>query len=362
MTSIKIIVSDAHAVSQVCGELTEGAVGIPVSFVFSPAWESLTKVVHFVGGAVEVIAPVTSDLVVPWECLQAGQMLLIGVEGWGAGGSVMIPTCWAEVSRVSASTAGEPAPAPTPDITIQTLMVAEAAERVAADVRARADAGEFNGPKGDKGDPGERGPAGPQGIPGPQGLQGQTGPQGAKGDKGERGLKGDRGETGLTGPAGPIGSQGPRGIPGPAGAQGSPGPMPDIRVGSTSTLAPSSPAYVRITRDQAGYVLDVGVPKGDPGSGGGGGGYDDTELRRMIAGKQDIISDLSTIRAGAAAGAAVPAWAKQQSKPSYTAAEVGALPANTPIPPAVTDDHINGLIDARLTPLEALADAILEVI
>ena len=33
----------------------------------------------------------------------------------------------------------------------------------------------------------------------------------------------------------------------------------------------------------------------------------------------------------------VPSWAKQSTKPTYTASEVGALPANTPIPSALAD-------------------------
>ena len=65
-----------------------------------------------------------------------------------------------------------------------------------------------------------------------------------------------------------------------------------------------------------------------------------------ISGKQDIISDLATIRSGAALGATalqvetdptVPAWAKAATKPSYTAAEVGALPSDTYIPIKVSD-------------------------
>ena len=53
--------------------------------------------------------------------------------------------------------------------------------------------------------------------------------------------------------------------------------------------------------------------------------------------KQDVISDLAEIRAGAALGATalqsftesdptVPSWAKAESKPTYTASEVGAVP------------------------------------
>lgn len=59
------------------------------------------------------------------------------------------------------------------------------------------------------------------------------------------------------------------------------------------------------------------------------------------AGKQPTITDLSEIRSGAALGATalqsetdptVPAWAKEPTKPTYTATEVGALPSDTPIP------------------------------
>ena len=67
-----------------------------------------------------------------------------------------------------------------------------------------------------------------------------------------------------------------------------------------------------------------------------------------ISGKQDVISDLAAIRSGAALGATalqsftesdptVPAWAKASNKPSYTAAEVGALPDSTIIPTKVSD-------------------------
>lgn len=67
--------------------------------------------------------------------------------------------------------------------------------------------------------------------------------------------------------------------------------------------------------------------------------------------KQDTITDLADIRAGAALGATalqsfteadptVPAWAKASTKPTYTAAEVGALPSTTLIP-TKTSDLIN---------------------
>ena len=74
------------------------------------------------------------------------------------------------------------------------------------------------------------------------------------------------------------------------------------------------------------------------------------DIDTALEGKQDVISDLATIRSGAALGATalqsytetdptVPSWAKAASKPSYTASEVGALPDTTVIP---TESTVTG--------------------
>lgn len=77
--------------------------------------------------------------------------------------------------------------------------------------------------KGEKGDTGETGPKGPQGEQGLKGDTGATGPQGLKGDTGPQGPKGDTGATGATGPQGPKGDKGDTGPQGPAGADGATG-------------------------------------------------------------------------------------------------------------------------------------------
>lgn len=75
--------------------------------------------------------------------------------------------------------------------------------------------------------------------------------------------------------------------------------------------------------------------------------YTEDEVDELLADKQDSIDDLADIRSGAQAGATalqsftetdptVPAWAKQSTKPSYTASEVGALPSSTTIPTKVS--------------------------
>lgn len=70
--------------------------------------------------------------------------------------------------------------------------------------------------------------------------------------------------------------------------------------------------------------------------------YINADVDTALEGKQDVIDDLATIRSGAALGATalqsytesdptVPAWAKAEQKPSYTASEVGAVPTTRKI-------------------------------
>lgn len=59
-------------------------------------------------------------------------------------------------------------------------LASQVAANAAADVKRRADSGEFKGEKGDKGDPGEQGIQGIQGVPGAQGDPGEKGDPGPK--------------------------------------------------------------------------------------------------------------------------------------------------------------------------------------
>ena len=57
--------------------------------------------------------------------------------------------------------------------------------------------------------------------------------------------------------------------------------------------------------------------------------------------------------------AAVPAWAKQTNKPTYTASEVGALPDTTTIPAAttVTNTLASGTLIATINGINIYAPA-----
>lgn len=95
------------------------------------------------------------------------------------------------------------------------------------------------------------------------------GPQGATGPQGKPGVKGDPGPTGPTGPRGATGETGPQG---PAGTPGKDGATPTFEVGTVTKLDPD--AEPTVTLESVGgdlYMMDFGIPQGQPGTPGGGG-------------------------------------------------------------------------------------------
>ena len=160
--------------------------------------------------------------------------------------------------------------------------------------------------KGDKGDKGDQGDQGERGAyftpyvqddgtltwrnnggyenPPDKNIIGPQGEQGIQGEPGPKGEKGDKGEVGATGPA-VVPSVDAEGVmsfalqdtpvlPDPVsvrGPQGDTGAVPNITVGTVSTLPPGSSATV--TRQEGSTnenpVLDFGLPAGRDGEGSG---------------------------------------------------------------------------------------------
>lgn len=77
-------------------QLTTGMVGAKASFVFSEAWDGLTKTAVFRAGEVtRDVLNVGNEAQIPWEVLQTpGRNLYVGVYGTSADGTVVIPTKW----------------------------------------------------------------------------------------------------------------------------------------------------------------------------------------------------------------------------------------------------------------------------
>ena len=118
------------------------------------------------------------------------------------------------------------------------------------------------------------------------------------------------------------------------------GATPNLQIGEVETLEPGEAAMATITGTPENPLLNLGIPKGETGGGEGGGG---------ITEETDPT---------------VPAWAKEPTKPTYTAVEVGAdasgtAEAKVSVHNTAVDAHsdIRLLVQELTTRLNALADS-----
>lgn len=210
--------------------------------------------------------------------------------------------------------------------------------------------------RGPQGIQGIQGPAGPQGIQGIQGVAGAQGPQGPQGEAGKAGADGrsfivkalyktllelqTAHEVGTEGDAfavgsisnntiyiwnvdnqmwqdigplqGPQGPQGIQGIQGPAGLDGIQGPA--------GPQGPQGEQGIQGIQGPAGEQGEQGVP----GQGVASGGTVGQVLIKKS--NNDYETEWKNFEES---DPTVPDWAKQKAKPTYTASEVGAMPAST---------------------------------
>ena len=187
---------------------------------------------------------------------------------------------------------------------------------------AWVDFGQFpkEGPQGEQGpqgEPGRQGPRGLTGEPGPRGYTGAPGPAGEAGPKGDRGPQGPQGPKGqdgtvsfdeltpeqvamLKGPKGDPGEQGIQGPEGPQGIQGTAGPKGDPgEPGLTTSIEVNGQTY---HVDEAGKIALPDYPADVAWGNITGTLSSQADLQAALDVKQDTISDLDTIRSGAALG------------------------------------------------------------
>lgn len=142
-------------------------------------------------------------------------------------------------------------------------------ERIYALIDEAIKAGMLKGEKGDPGTPGRDGAPGKDGIPGKDGAPGKDGYtpikgvdyfDGVKGDKGE---KGDRGEQGVKGDRGEKGEQGIQGLPGT----------------TVYSELSDKPSINNVTLVGNKTLSELGIVN-----------YDDSDIKRLLADKQDKLS------------------------------------------------------------------------
>lgn len=108
MTSIKLIVTGAKVRANVDGLLTSGMVGIPVTIEYDGAWKGLTKNLVCrsgqwyggAGGETRTILNIGARATVAQEVLIGDKNLYLGIEGYNADGTLVIPTVWADCGKV----------------------------------------------------------------------------------------------------------------------------------------------------------------------------------------------------------------------------------------------------------------------
>lgn len=143
---------------------------------------------------------------------------------------------------------------------------ATAATAVANDIKQKSENGYFNGAKGDKGDPGtpgKDGAPGKDGIPGKDGAPGKDGYTPIKGVDYFDGVKGEKGDKGDKGDKGEKGEQGIQGLPGT----------------TVYSELSDKPSINGVTLVGNKTLSELGIVN-----------YDDTEIKRLLANKQDKLS------------------------------------------------------------------------
>lgn len=140
MTSIKLTVTGAEAWATVTGILTSGMVGIPVTIEYDEAWDGLTKNLMCRcspwgsdDGEIRTRLNVGEASTVAHEVMQPDMYLYLGVEGFSADGTLVIPTAWAKCGKIEYGANTCEDPSTDPELTVWNQIQAEM-EQIRQDV------------------------------------------------------------------------------------------------------------------------------------------------------------------------------------------------------------------------------------
>ena len=289
--------------------IPRGIVGAVVAVEYTdPAWDSLRKTVVFRGAATKDVLGAGNEIVIPAEVVsKAGGSLYMGVYGVDAENHVAIPTIWAELGVIqgAATPSGDASTAPSLPVWAQiqamvgdlgTLDTEAKSNLVAAINEALTKGGEIAPAEVQrivedylKANPLGTGADGKDGITPTIGKNGNWYLGSTDTGKPSRGAGGTPGAAGASGKDGSPGADGKDGITPAIGengnwylgntdtgkpSRGENGAVPDIQIGTVTTLPADSDATASMGGTAENPLLNLGIPRGADGQGGGSGGTD----------------------------------------------------------------------------------------
>lgn len=289
--------------------IPRGIVGAVVAVEYTdPAWDSLRKTVVFRGAATKDVLDAGNEIVIPAEVVsKAGGSLYMGVYGVDAENHVAIPTIWTELGVIqgAATPSGDASTAPSLPVWAQiqamvgdlgTLDTEAKSNLVAAINEALTKGGEIAPAEVQrivedylKANPPGTGTDGKDGITPTIGKNGNWYLGSTDTGKPSRGADGTPGAAGASGKDGSPGADGKDGITPAIGengnwylgssdtgkpSRGADGAVPDIQIGTVTTLPAGSDATASMGGTAENPLLNLGIPRGADGQGGGSGGTD----------------------------------------------------------------------------------------
>ena len=289
--------------------IPRGIVGAVVAVEYTdPAWDSLRKTVVFRGAATKDVLDAGNEIVIPPEVVsKAGGSLYMGVYGVDAENHVAIPTIWTELGVIQGAATPSGDASTAPSLPVWAQIQAMVGDLGTLDTEAKSNLVAAINEALTKG--GEIAPAEVQRIvedylkanpPGTvsDGKDGITPTIGKNGNwylgstdtgKPSRGAGGTPGAAGASGKDGSPGADGKDGITPAIGengnwylgntdtgkpSRGENGAVPDIQIGTVTTLPAGSDATASMGGTAENPLLNLGIPRGADGQGGGSGGTD----------------------------------------------------------------------------------------
>ena len=289
--------------------IPRGIVGAVVAVEYTdPAWDSLRKTVVFRGAATKDVLDAGNEIVIPAEVVsKAGGSLYMGVYGVDAENHVAIPTIWTELGVIQGAATPSGDASTAPSLPVWAQIQAMVGDLGTLDTKAKSNLVAAINEALTKG--GEIAPAEVQRIvedylkanpPGTvsDGKDGITPTIGKNGNwylgstdtgKPSRGAGGTPGAAGASGKDGSPGADGKDGITPVIGengnwylgntdtgkpSRGENGAVPDIQIGTVTTLPAGSDATASMGGTAENPLLNLGIPRGADGQGGGSGGTD----------------------------------------------------------------------------------------